>query len=60
MTERRIHDCILRRCGQARLRCASRQADPDDVTSIDIEQLKAMVDEFIAGGGTAFVYHNGA
>lgn len=38
--------------------------DPDDVTSIDIEQLKAMVDEFIAGGGTyvdtAFVYHNGA
>ena len=39
-------------------------ADPDDVTAIDIEQLKAMVDEFIAGGGTyvdtAFVYHNGA
>ena len=38
--------------------------DPDDVTAIDIEQLKAMVDEFIAGGGTyvdtAFVYHNGA
>ena len=26
--------------------------DPDDVTAIDIEQLKAMVDEFIAKGGT--------
>ncbi len=24
--------------------------DPDDVTAIDIEQLKAMVDEFIAKG----------
>ena len=39
-------------------------ADPDDVTAIDIEQLKAMMDEFIAKGGTyvdtAFVYHNGA
>ena len=39
-------------------------ADPDDVTAIDIEQLKAMVDEFIAKGGTyvdtAFVYHDGA
>ena len=38
--------------------------DPDDVTAIDIEQLKAMVDEFIAKGGTyvdtAFVYHDGA
>ncbi|MCI9494119.1 MAG: Fe-S oxidoreductase [Adlercreutzia mucosicola] len=37
--------------------------DPDDVTAIDIEQVKAMVDEFIARGGTyvdtAFVYHNG-
>lgn len=37
--------------------------DPDDVTAIDIEQVKAMVDEFIAQGGTyvdtAFVYHNG-
>lgn len=37
--------------------------DPDDVTAIDIEQLKAMVDEFIAKGGTyvdtAFVYHDG-
>ena len=27
-------------------------ADPDDVTAIDIEQLKAMMDEFIAKGGT--------
>ena len=38
--------------------------DPDDVTAIDIEQVKAMVDEFIAKGGTyvdtAFVYHDGA
>lgn len=37
--------------------------DPDDVTAIDIDQVKAMVDEFIAHGGTyvdtAFVYHNG-
>lgn len=37
--------------------------DPDDVTAIDIEQVKAMIDEFIAQGGTyvdtAFVYHNG-
>ena len=37
--------------------------DPDDVTAVDIEQVKAMVDEFIAKGGTyvdtAFVYHNG-
>ena len=37
--------------------------DPDDVTAIDIEQVKAMVDEFIARGGTyvdtAFVYHDG-
>ncbi|TGY75425.1 Fe-S oxidoreductase [Enterorhabdus sp. NM05_H27] len=38
--------------------------DPDDVTAIDIESVKTMVDEFIARGGTyvdtAFVYHNGA
>ena len=38
--------------------------DPDDVTSIDIEHVCAMVDEFIAKGGTyvdtAFVYHDGA
>ena len=37
--------------------------DPEDVTAIDIEQVKAMVDEFIAQGGTyvdtAFVYHDG-
>ena len=37
--------------------------DPDDVTAIDVDQVKAMVDEFIAHGGTyvdtAFVYHNG-
>lgn len=37
--------------------------DPDDVTAIDFEQLKAMVDEFLAKGGTyvdtAYVYHNG-
>ena len=37
--------------------------DPDDVTAIDIESVKTMVDEFIARGGTyvdtAFVYHNG-
>lgn len=38
--------------------------DPDDPTSIDIEQVKQMVDAFLAGGGTyfdtAYVYHNGA
>ena len=37
--------------------------DANDQTSIDIEQFKQMVDEFIAGGGTyfdtAFVYHEG-
>ena len=26
--------------------------DPDDVTAIDIESVKTMVDEFIARGGT--------
>ncbi len=38
--------------------------DASDQKSIDIEQFKTMVDEFIAGGGTyfdtAFVYHEGA
>ncbi len=38
--------------------------DPQDQTSIDLEQFKDMVDAFIAGGGTyfdtAFVYHEGA
>lgn len=38
--------------------------DPDDQKSIDLEQLKQMVDVFIEGGGTyfdtAFVYHEGA
>ncbi len=38
--------------------------DANDQKSIDIEQFKTMVDEFIAGGGTyfdtAFVYHEGA
>ena len=53
MIERRIHDRILRGRGEARLRChALPLADPDDVTAIDIEQLKAMMDEFIAKGGT--------
>ncbi len=37
--------------------------DPSDQKSIDIEQFKQMVDEFIKGGGTyfdtAFVYHEG-
>ena len=37
--------------------------DPKDVTAIDIEQVKEMVDLFIQAGGTyfdtAFVYHNG-
>lgn len=37
--------------------------DENDQTSIDIEQFKQMVDEFIAAGGTyfdtAFVYHEG-
>ena len=37
--------------------------DANDQTSIDIEQFKQMVDEFIAAGGTyfdtAFVYHDG-
>ncbi len=37
--------------------------DTNDQTSIDIEQFKKMVDEFIGGGGTyfdtAFVYHDG-
>lgn len=37
--------------------------DEHDQTSIDIEQVKQMVDTFIAGGGTyfdtAFVYHEG-
>lgn len=37
--------------------------DADDPTSIDIDQVKEMVDAFIAGGGTyfdtAFVYHDG-
>ena len=39
------------------------QNDPKDVTDIDIEHFKQMVDAYIAGGGnyfdTAFVYHNG-
>lgn len=38
--------------------------DPEDQTSIDIEQLKEMVDTFIEAGGTyfdtAYVYHEGA
>lgn len=38
--------------------------DPADQKSIDIEQLKQMVDVFMEGGGTyfdtAFVYHEGA
>lgn len=37
--------------------------DPDDPTSIDIEQVKQMVDAFMEAGGTyfdtAYVYHNG-
>lgn len=37
--------------------------DPDDVTSIDIEQLKDMIDVFMEAGNTyfdtAYVYHNG-
>lgn len=37
--------------------------NPDDVTSIDVEQVKKMVDCFIEAGGTyfdtAYVYHNG-
>lgn len=37
--------------------------DPKDVTAIDIDQVKEMVDEFMRAGGTyfdtAFVYHNG-
>ena len=37
--------------------------DPKDVTAIDIEQVKEMVDLFMDAGGTyfdtAFVYHNG-
>jgi uncharacterized protein len=39
------------------------QNDPKDVTDIDIEHFKQMVDAYIEGGGnyfdTAFVYHNG-
>ena len=38
--------------------------NPDDMTSIDMDHFKDMVDAFIAGGGTyfdtAFVYHDGA
>lgn len=38
--------------------------DPEDQTSIDIDQFKQMVDTFIEAGGTyfdtAFVYHQGA
>ena len=38
--------------------------DPEDQTSIDIDQLKKMVDEFMDAGGTYFdtahVYHQGA
>ncbi|MCI8469432.1 MAG: 4Fe-4S dicluster domain-containing protein [Eggerthellaceae bacterium] len=38
--------------------------DPDDRTSIDLEQFKAMVDTFMDAGGTyfdtAFSYHDGA
>ena len=38
--------------------------DPEDQTSIDLEQFKQMVDTFIEAGGTyfdtAFVYHQGA
>ena len=37
--------------------------NPDDVTDIDIEHVKRMVDAFLEAGGTyfdtAFVYHNG-
>ena len=37
--------------------------DPKDVTAIDIEQVKQMVDTFMPAAGTyfdtAFVYHNG-
>ena len=37
--------------------------DPKDVTAIDIDQVKEMVDLFMDAGGTyfdtAFVYHNG-
>lgn len=37
--------------------------NPDDMTSIDIEQMKTMVDEFIGKGftyfDTAYPYHNG-
>lgn len=37
--------------------------NPDDVTSIDIDQVKEMVDCFMEAGGTyfdtAYVYHNG-
>lgn len=37
--------------------------DPKDVTAIDVEQVKQMVDAFMQAGGTyfdtAFVYHNG-
>lgn len=40
------------------------QTDSDDPTSIDIEQLKEMVDVFMAADNTyfdtAYVYHNGA
>lgn len=40
------------------------QTDPNDVTKIDIDQLKDMVDAFMEAGSTyfdtAFVYHNGA
>ena len=40
------------------------QTDPKDPTKIDIDQVKQMVDAYIAGGGnyfdTAFVYRNGA
>ncbi len=38
--------------------------DPDDQTSIDLDQFKAMVDTFMEAGGTyfdtAYVYHEGA
>ena len=37
--------------------------DPNDQTSIDLEQFKAMVDAFMEAGGTyfdtAYVYHEG-
>jgi predicted aldo/keto reductase-like oxidoreductase len=37
--------------------------EPGNETAIDIEQVKAMIDEFISRGGTyidtAFVYHEG-